>query len=133
MASIESIVQYVGLLELLVFVIVLFGFMARLCRVPVKLTLQSKASQNFGALLFLMLCIAIVISTFGSVQSFGWTKFVPSLGLKITGVIIMLPSIIVMGWSQYHLGRQWTAAIQHSCLRVAGGALCRVTYITASK
>eukprot|EP00475_Leptophrys_vorax_P027757 TRINITY_DN3962_c0_g1_i1.p1 TRINITY_DN3962_c0_g1~~TRINITY_DN3962_c0_g1_i1.p1 ORF type:complete len:265 (+),score=59.32 TRINITY_DN3962_c0_g1_i1:93-797(+) len=112
MASVESAVELIGLLELLVFVLVLFGFMARLCRVPVKLTVQSKASQNIGALLFLLLCVAIVVSTFGSAHTFGWTKFTPSLAMKIAGDLIMLPSIIVMGWSQYHLGKQWTAAIQ---------------------
>ena len=120
-----TLVEYIGLLELVIFVIVLFGFIiATLCRrVPVKLTVQSKASQNIGALLFLLLVAAIVLSTLGSAELAKTIKFNPSLPVKIAGDVIMLPSILLMGWSQYSLGRQWTAVIQiveHHELIVSG-------------
>eukprot|EP00475_Leptophrys_vorax_P028490 TRINITY_DN4122_c0_g2_i1.p1 TRINITY_DN4122_c0_g2~~TRINITY_DN4122_c0_g2_i1.p1 ORF type:complete len:241 (-),score=37.89 TRINITY_DN4122_c0_g2_i1:740-1462(-) len=109
--SVNDTVEYVGLAELLLFVVILFGFLARLCRVPVRVTVQSQRSQIFSTLLFLLLVAAILLCTFGSKFS-TWTKFTPSLITKIVGEVIMFPSIVLMGWSQYHLGRQWTASIQ---------------------
>jgi protein-S-isoprenylcysteine O-methyltransferase Ste14 len=108
----SSIVEIIGLAELLLFVLVLFGLLFPLWRVPIKITVQSKCSQNIGALLFLVLIAAICVSTFGSHDLFFWTKFSPPVSVQIIGEVILLPSIVLMGWSQYCLGKQWTAAIQ---------------------
>jgi protein-S-isoprenylcysteine O-methyltransferase Ste14 len=109
---ISTIVEYIGVLEILVFLLVFFGLMLPGCQAPVKVTVQSVFSLKIGAALLILLVMSICINVFGSHSLFFWTKFSSPVTAQIAGEALLLPSLFVMGWSQYTLGKQWTAAIQ---------------------
>jgi protein-S-isoprenylcysteine O-methyltransferase Ste14 len=109
----STVVMYVGWLELLLFALVLFGLMLPFCCVPTKVAVQSKCSQAFSAVLFLVMITTVGINTFGSYSDlFDWSEFNPSPALQVVGEVMFLPSMYLMGSSQYWLGKQWTATIQ---------------------